>query len=72
MICSECKEKGDKSIVYPGTSSTTLLYCQPFYDGHGKYHHHDLNTTTTAYKCSNGHSWITKSEGECWCGWDNY
>ena len=53
MICPECKKEGKKSIVYPGYGSTTLMYCQPFYDENGKYHHHDMNTTTTPYSCSN-------------------
>jgi len=69
MICLECKKKGLKSQVYPGVSSTTLLYCQPFYDEKGRYHDHDANTTTTEYSCSNGHKWVEKTTGSCWCGW---
>lgn len=69
MICPQCKEQGLKSMVYPGPSRTTLLYCQPFYDEKGKYHDHDMNTTTTSYQCSNGHSWEEKNKKSCWCGW---
>lgn len=69
MICPKCKKLGKKSTVYPGIASTTLLYCQPFYDEEGNYHDHDCNTTTTTYRCSNGHEWMESHEGKCWCGW---
>lgn len=52
-------------------SMTTAMYCQPFYDEDGKYHHHDANTTTTEYRCSNGHQWTERTTGNCWCGWPN-
>ena len=69
MKCSECKKLGKQSIVYPGIGSTTLMCCQPFYDKDGNYHHHDLNTITTPYSCSEGHEWIKSTSGSCWCGW---
>ena len=69
MICSECKEQGLKSKVYPGTSSATLMWCPPFYDEEGNFHNHDANTITSEYSCSNGHSWTESSHGTCWCGW---
>jgi len=70
MICPECKKSGLKSTVYPHGSSTTLMYCQPFYDEDGNFHYHDFNTTTTDYSCSNGHRWSESHKGKCWCGWD--
>jgi len=70
MICPECKAQGLESRVYVGISSTTLMYCQPFYDEKGEYHHHDFNTTTTPYSCSNGHEWSERYKGKCWCGWE--
>lgn len=69
MICPECQKEGKKSMVYPGVSSTTLMYCAPFYDEKGEFHNHDSNITTTPYSCSNGHEWTEKSSGSCWCGW---
>jgi hypothetical protein len=70
MICPVCEKLGKKSTVYPdGWRSQTLLYCQPFYDEAGEYHHHDRNTTTSGYRCSNGHQWKTEERGSCWCGW---
>ncbi len=69
MLCPECIKKGLKSMVYPGSGSTTCMYFQPFYDEEGKYHHHDGNITTYEYSCSNGHKWVEKSSGSCWCGW---
>lgn len=71
MICPKCKKKGLKSRVFPGTGTTTLMYCQPFYDEQGQYHHHDSNVNTMEYECSNGHHWTEQASGECWCGWPN-
>ncbi len=74
MICEKCKEQGLKSRVSEMGCSKTLLGYRPFYDENGKRHYHNPNVTTTSYKCSNGHSWETKSRGggrygRCWCGW---
>ena len=69
MICPECKKEGLKSRVYVGPSTSTLMYCEPFYDEDGKLHIHDLNMRTTNYSCSNGHTWSENHSGKCWCGW---
>ena len=69
MKCPQCTKEGKKSQVYPGMCTTTLLFCPPYYDEDGKYHNHDSNTTTTQYKCSNGHEWVENTRGSCWCGW---
>ncbi len=71
MICPECSKEGQKSTVYPGGSLRTCMNFNPFYDQDGKYHLHDANTTTTNYRCSNGHAWIESRRGSCWCGWGN-
>jgi predicted RNA-binding Zn-ribbon protein involved in translation (DUF1610 family) len=57
MICPQCAAQGLQSCVYVGYGSTTLLYCQPYYDTAGRYHIHDSNTTTQYFSCSNGHQW---------------
>lgn len=70
MICPQCKELGLKSRVYASPRMRTpFLYCELFYDEEGQSHTHDRNTTTTSYRCSQGHSWIESSTGSCWCGW---
>lgn len=69
MKCPQCVKEGKKSKVYPGVSMTTAMWCPPFYDEEGNYHHHDSNVTTTEYSCSNGHKWTEKTSGSCWCGW---
>lgn len=69
MFCPECQEQGLRSEVYPGMTTRTLAYCQPFYDEEGNYHHHDSNVSTTEFSCSNDHSWETYRTGSCWCGW---
>ena len=74
MICAECHKEGLKSKVYEDQYSgmRTLLYCQPYYDENGAYHHHDANTTTFRYRCSNKHTFEKKSYGKCLsCNWTN-
>lgn len=58
MKCQECVDAGQKSRVTPGMSTVTAMYCAPYYDEEGVYHHHDMNSHTTQYTCSNGHQWI--------------
>ncbi len=70
MKCPQCVKEGKRSTVTPGFSSTTAMYCAPYYDEDGKHHHHDLNMTTTGYACSNGHEWTEGKRGSCWCGWE--
>jgi hypothetical protein len=70
MICEECKEQGLKSNVYPNAYSVRTAMCaNNYYDSEGKYHHHDANSTTQGYNCSNGHQWSVVERGSCWCGW---
>lgn len=69
MKCPTCVNEGTKSTLSVGMSITTSMYFSPFYDEDGKYHHHDGNTTTTSYRCSNGHEFSDSRTGSCWCGW---
>lgn len=71
MRCPECVEAGQRSKVYVGLSTTTLMYAQPFYDEDGRWHHHDPNQTTTEYTCSNGHSW-KETTGPHQCAWGDF
>ena len=68
MICPECKEQGLKSKVFYNGGTVTLMYFQPWYDEDGVYHHHDGNTHTNSYNCSNRHSWTTKTKSKCPAG----
>lgn len=65
MKCPVCQEKNLESSVYPGMGTCTAMYCAPYYDTTGKYHHHNLNTTTTSYSCSRGHRWDVSRKGNC-------
>ena len=65
LICPECKKEGKKSRVYPGASTTTLMYCAPYYDEDGEYHHHDSNWHDTDYRCSEGHRWSERTPSKC-------
>jgi hypothetical protein len=75
MKCPECIKENKKSCVSAHGGSTTLLYCEPWYDEEGKYHHHDWNTITSSYSCSNGHKWTEQRKAACpTCGnswWKN-
>lgn len=56
------------SAIHVGMSSTTLMSGSSFYDGQGRFHSHDPNTSTTNYTCSNGHSWnVGSGPILCWC-----
>ena len=44
------------------------MYCQPFYDEEGTYHHHDGNIVTSEYDCSRGNHWIEKFHPKCPAG----
>ena len=68
MICEKCKASGQRSTVTGGMSSSTLMYCSPWYDEDGKYHSHDMNWRTTSYQCSNGHRWSVHEQGSCPAG----
>ena len=57
VLCPVCQEKGLKSIVYEGSSQSTLLYNPTWYDEEGNRHYQNTNTTTTYYSCSQGHEW---------------
>lgn len=73
MKCPECVKAGTPSRLYPGGSSSTCMYCPPFYDEEGVYHHHDMNTITNGYRCSNGHAWKTSHRHKCpanGCEWN--
>ena len=57
-LCEECKSQNLKSKVFQGASTTTLGLSIHYWDEDGKEHTpQDVNTTTTQYRCSNGHTW---------------
>ena len=65
MKCPVCIEKGLKSCVYVGATTTTLMYAQPYYDEDGNYHYNDPNTIYTSYHCSRGHKWnVSQFQGK--------
>jgi hypothetical protein len=65
MICPRCKELDQKSTIHGGLGFSTAMYCQPYYDEDGKYHHHDLNNHTWKYVCSNGHDILVVPSNKC-------
>ena len=70
MKCPECVAAGEKSRVTPGLTAVTDMYFAPYYDEAGVRHHHDGNSRTTNYSCSNGHAWVESTLAKCGsCDW---
>jgi len=65
MKCPQCIESGLRSTISIGGSFTTSMASASYYDEGGNYHHHDLNMTSTTYRCSNGHEWTGNSKSQC-------
>jgi len=68
-ICPFCIQEGQTSRLYEGGCSSTMMYCKPFYDEQGVRHHHDSNTKSYGFNCSNGHRFGLDRKGSCQCGW---
>jgi hypothetical protein len=69
MKCSTCVGEGLQSTVTEMVLASQCVHWFPYYDQDGKQHSHDPNLHTTAYECSNGHTWVENKRRECWCGW---
>ena len=65
MRCPVCVEEGTASRVFEDGTRSTLMYCEPWYDEEGIYHHHDSNTLTTGLSCSNGHRFTRRGHAGC-------
>jgi hypothetical protein len=65
MICQKCKDEGLKSKVTSCGGTSTLMWFSSHHDAQGSYHHHDGNTITSSYKCSNGHLFSAKYKKQC-------
>jgi hypothetical protein len=61
--CPVCVQKGYKTKLYVGGTTTTLMAAVPFYDENGKYNYNDPNWSTTSYHCSSGHTFSVSSSG---------
>lgn len=57
VMCPYCAAEGEKSVVYEGQITSTLMGWIPYYDENGQYHNDDPNITTYEYSCSRGHYW---------------
>ena len=55
MKCPICIQLELKSTLNVGSSWSTVMNWQPYYDEEGNYHDDDPNTITTDYRCSNDH-----------------
>ena len=65
MKCPTCVEESEKSKVYCGGSTTTLMGYSSYYDEEGEYHCHDPNKISTSYSCSRGHKWGVSKVPSC-------
>ena len=67
LFCPKCRENNQKSRVYcGGTSSTLLAGPRPYWDEDGNHVvPPDPNTRTTEYWCSNNHRFtIARRDGQ--------
>ena len=69
MRCPTCVETGRRSRVAAGVTTSTSVFCQPFFDEDGRRHVHDTNVHATRHVCTRGHSFEVTERGHCWCGW---
>jgi hypothetical protein len=71
LICPKCKELGQKSTINgSGYGISTAMWCAPYYDEDGKYHHHNANSTTSQHVCSMGHILFVTAAKKCQsCDW---
>jgi len=58
MKCPTCVAEGERSMVYVGSGTSTLMGVAAYYDEQGERHYHDSNRLTTYYHCSRGHDWM--------------
>lgn len=65
MKCEKCQLEGKKSTIQIGMSMTTCMGTNTYYDESGNFHYHDPNSTSTDYRCSNGHEWQESSRSKC-------
>jgi len=67
MICQECRDNGQKSVVRAHKSGVEWpnSYGDSFYDEEGHPHDHNPNTYVFGHICSNGHVWSTEMRMEC-------
>ena len=58
MKCPECIENGEKSCVYPVSTTITSLGGSMYWDEDGELVvDDDPSTGYISYSCSNGHQW---------------
>jgi hypothetical protein len=66
MLCPVCVEEGKKSILYGGDSGmSTCMAFSSYHDEDGKYHHHNPNSMSYTYNCSNGHEFVKWGSSKC-------
>ncbi len=65
MKCKTCAELGLTSTLSVVSNFATLMCDHQYFDEQGRYHLHDPNTTSTVYRCSNGHSTVETSRRHC-------
>ncbi len=69
MICTKCRDSGQRSIIHILGTKQTQVPRDVFFDEDGEEHNHNPNIVTTQYRCSNGHRFEERSSWQCHCGW---
>lgn len=66
--CPFCEKEGKKSSLPIPGSTTTDIYCPPYFDEEGEYHNHDENWNTAIWECSLGHRFMRRTRSSCPAG----
>ncbi len=69
-ICQRCRASGKDFTARRSRIEQTCMGDIEYFDSNGRHHHHDPNTFTRAYSCSNGHRWARRWKRPCWCSWE--
>ena len=62
---ADAKRRAREMADAPGYSVVTAMAGQDYYDEDGRFHHHDPNSRTQQFTCSEGHAWVEVSTSGC-------
>lgn len=66
MLCPQCQEQGERSKVYAGMVSRTLMGGgERYWDEDGVLHAHDPNKSSKSFWCSKEHHWLMSLVTPC-------
>jgi hypothetical protein len=64
-VCETCVAGDQRYSVTAGSVYTTAMATQQYWDEEGRYHFHNMNTSSQEFYCSNGHRWAEERKNYC-------